>query len=55
VIKNSNPKGDDDVRVQQVNLSRNINHSLFYLCWKTIFKGIRETVGIKQPIEVATK
>ncbi|HEV8270025.1 MAG TPA: hypothetical protein VGQ04_01900 [Chitinophagaceae bacterium] len=55
VIKNSNPKGDDEVRIQRVSLSRNTNRSLFYLCWKTIFKGIRETVGIKQPVEVASK
>ena len=55
IIKNSNPKGDDGVRVQQVNVSRNTNRSLFYLTWKTIFKGIRETVGIKQPVEVARK
>ena len=55
VIKNSNPKGDDEVRVKQVYLTRNTNRSLFYLCWKTIFQGIRETVGIKQPIEVASK
>ncbi len=48
VIKNSNPKGNDAVRVQQVNLSRDINRSLFNLCWKTIFQGIRGTVGIKQ-------
>jgi hypothetical protein len=55
VIKNSNPKGNDEVRVQQVYLERNTNRSLFYLCWKTIFKGIRETVGIKQAGEVANK
>jgi hypothetical protein len=55
VIKNSNPKGDDEVRIQQVTLSRNTNRSLFYLCWKTIFKGIRGTVGVKQPAEVASK
>ena len=55
VIKNSNPKGDDAVRVQQVSLVRNTNRSLFYLTWKTIFKGISETVGIKQPVEVASK
>ena len=53
VIKNSNPKGNDEVRVQQVHHSRDINRSLFNLCWKTIFKGIRGTVGIKQ--EVAAK
>jgi hypothetical protein len=55
VIKNSNPKGDDEVRMKQVYLARNTNRSLFYLCWKTIFKGIKETVGIKQPVEVASK
>ena len=55
VIKNSNPKGDDEVRVKQVYLARNTNRSLFYLCWKTIFKGIKETVGVKQSAEVATK
>ena len=54
VIKNSNPKGDE-LRVKQVYLARNTNRSLFYLCWKTIFKGIRETVGVKQPVEVASK
>ena len=49
VIKNSNPKDDDDdVRVEQVHLVRNTNRSLFNLCWKTIFKGIQGTVGIKQ-------
>lgn len=48
VIKNSNPKGDDEIRVQQVHLSRDVNRSLFNLCWKTIFKGIQGTVGIKQ-------
>jgi hypothetical protein len=47
VIKNSNPKGNDEVRVQHVHLSRDITRSLFNLCWKTIFKGIQGTVGIK--------
>jgi len=55
VIKNSNPKGDDEVRVKQVYLARNTNRSLFYLCWKTIFKGIKETVGVKQSAEVVSK
>ena len=48
VIKKSNPKGDDEVRVQQVQLSRDVNRSLFNLCWKTIFKGIQGTIGVKQ-------
>ena len=48
VIKNANPKGNDAIRVQQVRLARNTNRSLFNLCWKTIFQGIRGTVGIRQ-------
>jgi hypothetical protein len=39
---------DDEIRVQQVRLSRDVNRSLFNLCWKTIFKGIQGTAGIKQ-------
>ncbi len=52
VIKNSNPKGNDDVRVEQVQLARNTNRSLFNLCWKTLFKGMRQTLGIKQEMAV---
>ena len=52
IIKKSNPKGDDEVRVQQVQLSRDINRSLFNLCWKTIFKGIQGTVGINRSTAV---
>jgi hypothetical protein len=48
VIKNSNPKNNQDVRVMQVHNDRNMNHSIFYLTWKTLFKGLKETVGIKQ-------
>lgn len=48
VIKNSNPKGNSEVRVQQVHLARNTNRSLFNLCWKTIFQGIQGTVGIRR-------
>jgi len=48
IIKNDNPKGNDEVRVEKIYLDRNTNRSLFYLCWKTLFKGIRQTVGIKQ-------
>jgi hypothetical protein len=47
-IKNSNPKKNQDIRVAQVHLDRDINHSIFYLSWKTIFKGLKETVGLKQ-------
>ena len=47
-IKNSNPKEGDEVRIEQVHHTRNTNRSFFNLCWKTIFKGIRQTLGIKQ-------
>ena len=55
VIKNSNPKGDDEVRSETSIPCEKYKSFSFYLCWKTIFKGIRETVGIKQPVEVASK
>lgn len=48
VIKNSNPKGNENARIAKVNYTRDPNRSIFNLCWKTIFEGIRETVGIKQ-------
>jgi hypothetical protein len=48
MIKNSNPKGDDEVRVAQVDLSRDVNRSMFNLCWKSIFQGLRESIGVKQ-------
>jgi hypothetical protein len=47
-IKNSNPKGNQDVRVMQVHLDRDMNRSIFYLAWKTLFKGLKETVGLKK-------
>jgi len=48
MIKNSNPKRKDDVRVAQVHLDRNPNYSFFNFAWKTLFKGIKETVGLKE-------
>jgi hypothetical protein len=48
IVKNSNPKRNDPVRVAQVHLERDMNHSIFYLIWKAFFKGIKETVGIKK-------
>lgn len=47
-IKNSNPKRNEEPRVAQVHHDRDVNRSIFYLTWKTVFKGIRETVGIKK-------
>lgn len=48
VIKNDNPKSGDEIRTATVNLPRDSNRSAFWMCWKTIFRGIRETVGIKK-------
>jgi hypothetical protein len=48
VIKNSNPKRNQDVRVAHVHLDRNTNSSFFNFSWKTILKGLTETVGFKQ-------
>ncbi|MES1218578.1 MAG: hypothetical protein ABUT20_23950 [Bacteroidota bacterium] len=48
MITNANPKRNDEPRVMQVYLERDINHSIYYLAWKTIFKGLKETVGIKK-------
>lgn len=48
VVKNHNPKEKEDPRIIQVNLERDTNRSIFYLVWKSIFKGIKETVGIKK-------
>ncbi len=48
LIKNSNPKKNDEARVAQVHFDRNTNRSIFHLSWKTLFKGIKETVGIKK-------
>jgi hypothetical protein len=48
VIKDSNPKDDDEeIRVSNVTLQRDTNRSIFYLSWKTLFKGIRQTLGVK--------
>jgi hypothetical protein len=49
IIKNSNPRRKkDEPKVIEVQLERNTNHSIFYLVWKTLFKGIKETAGIKK-------
>lgn len=49
IIKNSNPAGKkDEPRIITVDMERNTNRSIFYLAWKAIFKGIKETAGIKK-------
>jgi hypothetical protein len=49
IIKNSNPSGKkDEPRVIEVQMERDTNRSIFYLVWKSLFKGIKETAGIKK-------
>jgi len=49
IIKNNNPaKEKGDPRVANIHFDRDTNRSIFHLVWKSIFKGIRETVGIKK-------
>ena len=48
IVKDDNPKGKDDPRVATVHFDRDTNRSIFHLVWKSLFKGIKETVGIKK-------
>lgn len=48
VVKNDNPSRNDPARVINVHFDRDTNRSIFHLVWKSIFKGIKETVGIKK-------
>ena len=49
IIKNSNPKRkNDEPTVIDVEMERDTNRSIFYLVWKSLFKGIKETAGIKK-------
>jgi hypothetical protein len=48
-IKNSNPRDDDEDAVTvTVTNDRNTNRSIFNVTWKTMFKAISETVGMKK-------
>ena len=48
IIKNENPKRNDPPRIVQLSYPRDINRSLFNFCWKALFKGMKESVGIKK-------
>lgn len=49
LIKNSNPSGkNNEPRVVRVTYPRDPNRSIFNLSWKALFKGLKETVGIKK-------
>lgn len=49
LVKNSNPaKKGKEPREIAVSNERNTNRSIFNLAWKTLFKGVKETVGINK-------
>lgn len=45
IVHNNNP-GSDGLRKATPHLDRDINKSFFNLIWKTLFTGMKETVGI---------
>ncbi|WP_291911633.1 hypothetical protein [Chitinophaga sp. CB10] len=45
VVRDSNPLPGDQVRVTHPAIQRDIQKSFFNLVWKTIFQGVKETVG----------
>jgi len=47
MIKNSNPANAKEPRTANVRYRRALNKSFFNVIWKTIFTGIKETVGMK--------
>jgi hypothetical protein len=47
IMKDSNPGKGDDPRTVEVHFKRILNKSFFNLLWKSIFTGVKETVGIK--------
>jgi len=47
IIKDSNPGKRGDPRAVEVHFKRILNKSFFNLLWKSIFTGVKETVGMK--------
>ena len=45
VIKNSNRA--EDPRTEEAHFQRILNKSFFNLIWKTLFTGIKQSVGMK--------
>jgi hypothetical protein len=47
-IKNSNPANGKSARIAIINFTRDTKRSVFSFIWKSIFKAVKETVGIKK-------
>lgn len=49
IIRKSNPAGKKgSIRTAEVSMQRDTRRSIFHLSWKTLFKGIKTTVGINK-------
>ena len=46
-IKNENPENDEPVRKASISYERDTQRSFFNLLWKSIFVGVKESVGVK--------
>ena len=46
-VKNANPGKDGTTRKEDVHYERDTNRSFFNLVWKSIFTGVKQTVGIE--------
>ena len=51
VIKNANPLRKQDIRSAEVHVKRDVNRSFFNLIWKSIFAGVKESVGMKSGVD----
>lgn len=47
-VKNANPAKNGEIRTVAVHYDRNTAKSWFNLVWKSIFTGVKQTVGIEQ-------
>jgi hypothetical protein len=45
-VKNANPGKKDELRKATVHYDRDVSKSFFNLIWKSVFTGVKETVGI---------
>lgn len=46
-VKNENPGKKGEIRQATVHYDRDVSKSFFNLIWKSVFTGVKETVGIK--------
>jgi hypothetical protein len=47
IVKNSNPGKNEKIRVETVHYKRNLTGSFWNLIWKSIFTGVKQSIGVK--------